>query len=42
VAALMLTTEVLIAERSKGDKENAGASGAGDMGGMGGMGGMGM
>ena len=41
VAALMLTTEVLIAERTKGDKESAGAGGAGDMGGMGGMGGMG-
>jgi chaperonin GroEL len=35
VAALMLTTEVMIAERTKGDKESSGAEGAGEMGGMG-------
>ena len=35
VAALMLTTEVLIAERPKGDKESSGAGGHDDMGGMG-------
>ncbi len=35
VAALMLTTEVLIAERTKGDAETAGAGSHGDMGGMG-------
>ena len=35
VASLMLTTEVLIAERTKDDKETAGAGGHGDMGGMG-------
>ncbi len=35
VAALMLTTEVLIAERPKGDKESPGAGGHDDMGGMG-------
>ena len=35
VASLMLTTEVLIAERSKDDKETADAGGQGDMGGMG-------
>jgi len=35
VASLMLTTEVLIAERSKDDKENAGAGATGGMGGMG-------
>jgi chaperonin GroEL len=39
VASLMLTTEVLIAERSKDDKES---SGGGSHGGMGDMGGMGM
>ena len=35
VAALMLTTEVLIAERPKGDKESSGAGGHDEMGGMG-------
>jgi chaperonin GroEL len=35
VAALMLTTEVLIADRPKGDKESPGSSGHDDMGGMG-------
>jgi chaperonin GroEL len=35
VAALMLTTEVLIAERSKGEKETSGGGGHDDMGGMG-------
>jgi chaperonin GroEL len=35
VASLMLTTEVLIAERTESDKETAGAGGHGDMGGMG-------
>jgi chaperonin GroEL len=35
VASLMLTTEVLIAERTKDDNETAGAGGHGDMGGMG-------
>jgi chaperonin GroEL len=39
VAALMLTTEAMIAERPKRDKEGADAE---SMGGMGGMGGMGM
>jgi chaperonin GroEL len=34
VASLMLTTEVLIAERTKDDKESAGGGGQGDMGGM--------
>ncbi len=35
VAALMLTTEVIIAERPNGTKENPGAPGQDDMGGMG-------
>ena len=35
VASLMLTTEVLIAERPKVDKEDSGAGGQSDMGGMG-------
>jgi Chaperonin GroEL (HSP60 family) len=35
VAALMLTTEVLIAERPKGDKEASGAGAHDEMGGMG-------
>jgi chaperonin GroEL len=35
VAALMLTTEALIAERPKGDKETSGAGGHDEMGGMG-------
>ena len=35
VAALMLTTEVLIAERPKGEKESAGGGAHDDMGGMG-------
>jgi chaperonin GroEL len=35
VASLMLTTEVLIAERTKDDSETAGAGARGDMGGMG-------
>jgi chaperonin GroEL len=35
VAALMLTTEVLIAERPKGEKEASGAGAHDDMGGMG-------
>jgi len=35
VASLMLTTEVLIAERSKDDNETAGDGARGDMGGMG-------
>jgi len=35
VASLMLTTEVLIAERTKGDKEDSSAGSQGDMGGMG-------
>jgi chaperonin GroEL len=35
VASLMLTTEVLIAERTKDDQETAGAGAHGDMGGMG-------
>jgi chaperonin GroEL len=35
VASLMLTTEVLIADRPKGAKESAGAEGNDDMGGMG-------
>jgi chaperonin GroEL len=38
VAALMLTTEVLIAERSKGDDESPGAGSEGGMGDMGNMG----
>jgi hypothetical protein len=35
VAALMLTTEVLIAERTKGDKDASAAGANDDMGGMG-------
>jgi len=35
VAALMLTTEVIVAERPNGTKENPGAPGQDDMGGMG-------
>jgi len=38
VAALMLTTEVLIAERSKGESESPGAGSEGGMGDMGNMG----
>jgi chaperonin GroEL len=38
VASLMLTTEVLIAERSKDDTEDAGGGSPGGMGDMGSMG----
>jgi len=42
VAALMLTTEAMIAQRPKREKEGADAGMQDSMGGMGGMGGMGM
>lgn len=42
IAGLMITTEAMVAEYPKEDKDSGAGAGAGDMGGMGGMGGMGM